>query len=300
MKRKEINIFNISFLDLLSGALGAVIILFISVPKNQAPQSSTITKESTCTIEKKLLNQCLDELDIKMKTIQEGFKTTKILDAKEISLEKENKELKETINKLQAAAKVETKAESKDYSGEADVGFRFKGKNIVFLIDVSGSMVGEKIGQVKAGLKMLIASMGKEYSVDIVYYPHTINQDYYSLWGLIQPLATMSVKEEVYDFLAKLRPRGNTPTRSALLYALSNYPNATDIVLLSDGLPTIQGTKQIDNYEELVKDINWHNGRKVQINTIGVGAISFNGQSSSLYKFLKSLSETSNGFFYGF
>ncbi|MCL2074293.1 MAG: hypothetical protein FWH18_10245 [Marinilabiliaceae bacterium] len=33
MQRKEINIFSISFLDLLSGALGAVLILFIIIPK---------------------------------------------------------------------------------------------------------------------------------------------------------------------------------------------------------------------------------------------------------------------------
>src|SRR5690625_8002875 len=32
-KRKDIEVFNISFLDLLSGALGAVIFLFIVVPK---------------------------------------------------------------------------------------------------------------------------------------------------------------------------------------------------------------------------------------------------------------------------
>lgn len=299
MRRKEINIFNISFLDLLSGALGAVIILFIAVPKNKAPESSSKVEQATCSVEKKLLNQCLDELDTKKQNIQEGLKSKEELERKVIALTEENKKIKEELKKS-APKTEEIKKDASVKTGNADVGFKFKGKNIVFLIDVSGSMVGEKIGQVKAGLKMLIASMGSEYSVDIVYFPHTLSQDYYSLWGLTQPLATMTVKEEVYDFLAKLRPRGNTPTRSALLYALSNYPDATDIVLLSDGLPTIQGTQQIDNYEDLIKDISWHNGKKVQINAIGVGAISFNGQSSNLYKFLKSLSETSNGFFYGF
>lgn len=295
MRRKEINIFNISFLDLLSGALGAVIILFIAVPKNKAPESSDKVTEAVCTMDKKLLNQCLDELDIKKQNIQEGQKSKEELEKKVIALSKDNKRMKEELD--QSSPKSQN---SSSESANADVGFKFKGKTIVFLIDVSGSMVGEKIGQVKAGLKMLIASMGNEFSVDIVYFPHTPTQDYYSLWGLTQPLATMTVKEEVYDFLVKLRPRGNTPTRSALLYALANYPSATDIVLLSDGLPTIQGTQQIDNYEDLIKDIKWHNGRNVQINTIGVGAISFNGHSSNLYKFLKSLSETSNGFFHGF
>jgi len=36
MARKEINVFNVSFLDLLSGALGAVLLLFIVIPKLDA------------------------------------------------------------------------------------------------------------------------------------------------------------------------------------------------------------------------------------------------------------------------
>ena len=38
MPKKEINIFSISFLDLLSGALGAVIILYIIIPKLNAEE----------------------------------------------------------------------------------------------------------------------------------------------------------------------------------------------------------------------------------------------------------------------
>ena len=33
-KRRAIELFSISFLDLLSGALGAVIILYVAIPKN--------------------------------------------------------------------------------------------------------------------------------------------------------------------------------------------------------------------------------------------------------------------------
>ena len=34
-KRRQIELFSISFLDLLSGALGAVIILYVAIPKNK-------------------------------------------------------------------------------------------------------------------------------------------------------------------------------------------------------------------------------------------------------------------------
>lgn len=42
MARKEVNVFGASFLDLLSGALGAVIILYIIVPKLTAEQSDIL------------------------------------------------------------------------------------------------------------------------------------------------------------------------------------------------------------------------------------------------------------------
>jgi hypothetical protein len=42
MKRSEINIFNTSFLDLISGALGAVLILFVVIPKMTSEQKSAL------------------------------------------------------------------------------------------------------------------------------------------------------------------------------------------------------------------------------------------------------------------
>ncbi|OIQ20536.1 MAG: hypothetical protein BM556_00925 [Bacteriovorax sp. MedPE-SWde] len=287
-RKKQIDVFNISFLDLLSGALGAVIILFISVPKNEAPESSEKVVKALCTKENKLINKCLDHIKKKDTEISEGKLA--------------QKQLKEEIAKLQQAlAKAKptpSKTESKK-SGTADVGFDFKGKNVVFLIDVSGSMAGEKLGQVKAGLKMLIASMGEDYKVDIVYFPHSPTQDYYALWGQIQSMSSMTVKNEVYDFLARLRPRGSTPTRSALIYTLQQYPELTDVVLLSDGTPTVSGSRKRDNYKGLIEDINQRNSRDIQINTIGVGQSRFSS-GSSLYKFLRGLSEKSKGFYYGF
>ena len=43
-KRREISVFNIAFLDLLSGALGAVIILYIAVPKSKVKSDPVIEK----------------------------------------------------------------------------------------------------------------------------------------------------------------------------------------------------------------------------------------------------------------
>ena len=45
-KRREIPLFSISFLDLLSGALGAVIILYVALPKNIPPAKNQVKDDS--------------------------------------------------------------------------------------------------------------------------------------------------------------------------------------------------------------------------------------------------------------
>ncbi len=283
-RKKEINIFNISFLDLISGALGAVIILFIAVPKNHAPKEikkePTVSKCLNQNNHEESLNKCEKELFVAKSKIEN-------LNAKYQKLENQ----KETFKKKEIIKP--TKTSNNDREFKKQVGFNFKGKNIVFLIDISGSMSGDKIGQVKAGLKMLIASMDESFHIDVVYFPHAKDNPYYALWSMTQPLQSLSVKEEIYNFLNRLRPRGGTPTMAALSFALTNYKNLSDIVLLSDGAPG-DGTK-----DEILKMVKLNNHSNVQINTIGVGKKNFLS-NSDFYEFLKELSGSTKGFNYGF
>jgi regulator of replication initiation timing len=61
MARKEINVFGASFLDLLSGALGAVIILYIIVPKLTAEQSDILEQVENIDAELTELNSIIEE-----------------------------------------------------------------------------------------------------------------------------------------------------------------------------------------------------------------------------------------------
>lgn len=62
MARQEINIFGTSFLDLLSGALAAVIILFIIVPKMTAEQQNALEEIEQLNIEVRELSQLMEQL----------------------------------------------------------------------------------------------------------------------------------------------------------------------------------------------------------------------------------------------
>ena len=61
MQRKEINIFSTSFLDLLSGALGAVLILFIIIPKMTAEQQGTLEEIEKLNVQTEELAELIEQ-----------------------------------------------------------------------------------------------------------------------------------------------------------------------------------------------------------------------------------------------
>lgn len=355
MARKEINIFNVSFLDLLSGALGAVIILYIIIPKMTASEQETLKTLEALQVEAQQVGDMMsqlknsvdkelfEQLEQKIQSIQENVEkltqqvtemSAQLKDAKEKlaecqeqleelknvkeELEKVKKELAECKDKLSKCPEnyiaykewmdncgLTLDSECPRSSPNVDVGFKFKGRKIVFLIDVSGSMEDEdRIGQVKAGLKMLVTTMDPNFNVDMVQYPYYLTennvQNYRAYWSSFKPM-TDGNKSEVFNYLNRLTPNGGTPTRSVLKFALNNYSGLTDIVLLSDGDPTITpDAADRDDIYSIINEITSMNGGRVNINCIGVGNDFISDPSLDKVKFLKELAQKNNGFFVGF
>lgn len=276
-KRREINVFSISFLDLLSGALGAVIILYVALPKNQP----VVQLEDP---QKQILKLEVDTTKAKLAAVEA--------------------ELAELNAKAHAAAvqisSLPVEPSEGDTGSDLDIGFKFKGKNIVFLIDTSYSMIEEdKMGQVKAGLKMLLTSLPPTYRIEVVQYPLGERAPYKSLWGEVRESRTIN-KLDAFDFIYDMKPRGGTPTRDALIYVMEKYSEMTDLVLLSDGAPSLHNTNKKDDIYDILKVMREVNTRKVRINTIGVGSDFIKDKTSERYKFLNLLAEQTGGFFVGF
>lgn len=269
-KRRQIELFSISFLDLLSGALGAVIILYVAIPKQKpvnVPQEK-VNEE---------LVQNLKKSESDLAAVQQ--------------------QLKEATEKL---AQLEAKDKEGVTGGKnVDIGFKFKGKSILFIIDTSYSMTEEdRMGQVKAGMKMLITSLATDYKIEVVQYPYGERAPFKTLWGVPKENTALN-QMEVFDFIYTLRPYGGTPTRDVLLFALRNY-DISDIVLLSDGAPTFHNSNNKDDIFDILRVVREENSRKVQINAIGVGSEFTKDKSSDRFKFLSLLSQESGGFFVGF
>lgn len=274
-KRRQVELFSLSFLDLISGALGAVIILYVAIPKNQP---KTAPKED---IVKEMMKQDLASSQAKIEDLTKQIETLKAAQAK-------------TVEPLKIDEPVIAQGP------DLDVGFKFKGKNIVFIIDTSYSMTEEdRMGQVKAGLKMFLTSLPAAFKVDIVQYPLGERAPFRSMWGNIKEITSLN-KSDAFDFIYSLRPDGGTPTRDALLFVIKNYDNVSDIVLLSDGQPTHHNSNKKDDIYDILTAVRQENHTKIQINTIGVGTNFIKDKASDQYKFLSLLSEQNGGFFVGF
>tara|TARA_R110000868_G_scaffold202649_5_gene450360 strand:- start:1448 stop:2335 length:888 start_codon:yes stop_codon:yes gene_type:complete len=295
MAKREANAINIAFLDLLSGALGAVIILFVAVPKSKMPTPNDAPikpKEETVQVQENKKDK-YKAFETKLDGYIEMMEEQQNMIA---DLENENKLLKEEVEKIVKPAARAPAAGATDL----DSGFKYRGKSIVLIIDISGSMNAEdRIGQVKAGLKMLVTSMGQDFQVDVVNFPGKPPQNYDALWGRLKSL-TKENKTEIYKHIGSLVPNGGTPTREVLDYTLAQYKNATDIILLTDGAPTT-AYGQYDNIYTLVEEVTRKNRGRVQINSIGVGSSFLRDKTTNHYLFLEKLSrDNGNGFFFGF
>ena len=275
-KRRPIEIFSISFLDLLSGALGAVIILYVAIPKNQLKE---IPKNDKTQV---LLKKDLADAQIKI-----GLLTTEL-----------NKKVKQLA--IRSAAPTEQLEKQIFKGADLDIGFKFKGRNIVFVIDTSYSMIEEeRMSAVKAGIKMFLTSLPGDYQIEIFQFPLSERAPFRTLWGTIKEFSSFN-RMDAFDFIHALRPSGGTPTRETLLFVLENYETISDIVLLTDGAPTFHNSNKKDDIYDILRVVREKNSNKVQINTIGVGSNFLKDKTSEQFRFLTLLASEHKGFFVGF
>ena len=133
MQRKEINIFSISFLDLLSGALGAVLILFIIIPKMTMEQQNALDEMERLDIQSAELVELLEQIRHSMPeelsdnihtqisdmrgTIDELSQSMSSLRQRLMDSETENSQLREQVRQAQRQLENE-RAQNRNMGGE--------------------------------------------------------------------------------------------------------------------------------------------------------------------------------------
>jgi Ca-activated chloride channel family protein len=138
-------------------------------------------------------------------------------------------------------------------------------KDVVFVIDRSGSMQGKKIEQAKGALKFLIQRMGPKDRFNIVTYAAEVDAFSAELTAPGSDRISAALMH-----IEAIQARGGTNIQAALdaaLAQLTSKDRTSQIVFLTDGLPTV-GERDERKICEHVRKANLNGARVV---AFGVG-----------------------------
>lgn len=140
-------------------------------------------------------------------------------------------------------------------------------KNVVLVLDTSGSMSGDKIVQARNALKYIVQQLRPEDTFNIVQF----NTDV-STWRNESLAATSKNKNDAIDYVEDLNAGGSTNIEEALKVSFSQVPTSKGdrpsyVIFLTDGEPTIGVT----DTPGLLKVAKAANTKNAKLFNFGVG-----------------------------
>lgn len=163
-------------------------------------------------------------------------------------------------------------------------------KNILFVIDVSGSMWGIKMKQTVEAMKTILDDLRTEDQFSVVDFNHNVRT-----WKNDLVSATKTQIADAKRYIEKIQPSGGTNINEALLRAifilneasnlgLLNSDSVSLIILVSDGDPTVGELK----LSKIQKNVKQNIQDNISLFSLGIG---FDVD----YDFLKRLSNENRG-----
>ncbi|MGB7062543.1 MAG: VIT domain-containing protein [Candidatus Zixiibacteriota bacterium] len=138
-------------------------------------------------------------------------------------------------------------------------------KNIVFILDTSGSMKGEKIKQARGALSFCLNSLNEGDRFNVIDFDDQIRT---FETGLVR--AGQENIREALSFVDKREAEGGTNIHDALLTGLEQIEDASGasfIIFLTDGLPTVGQT----DINTILANVKGANRSSTRIFVFGVG-----------------------------
>uniref|UniRef100_A0A672QQ77 Inter-alpha-trypsin inhibitor heavy chain H3-like n=1 Tax=Sinocyclocheilus grahami TaxID=75366 RepID=A0A672QQ77_SINGR len=141
-------------------------------------------------------------------------------------------------------------------------------KNVVFIIDRSGSMHGRKIDQTRLALLRILSDLDEHDHFGLITFDSEV-----SLWKRELLKATETNLENAKSFVKEIRDRGATDINAAVLAGvdmISRHPRegtASILILLTDGDPTTGET----NIEKIIANVKEAIGTKFPLYCLGFG-----------------------------
>jgi Ca-activated chloride channel family protein len=138
-------------------------------------------------------------------------------------------------------------------------------KNMIFILDSSGSMRGDKIRQAKEALRFCLLGLNPGDKFNIIDYDDNVRPYRSGLQG-----AGRANIDEALRFADDIEASGGTNIYDALARACEMIPRNGDptyLIFLTDGLPTV-GNRDI---EEIIKNTTRLNEGRARLFVFGVG-----------------------------
>ncbi len=135
-----------------------------------------------------------------------------------------------------------------------ELGGQIMDKDIIFVLDKSGSMQGEKINQLKVAFDEIINELHPNDRFNLIIFDSVIREYQTELIG-----ASETNKNDAVDYIYNINAQGSTNIDEAMLTALGMFEYSETkvpiIVMLTDGLPTA-GTTNTLTIRDNVKTAN--------------------------------------------
>jgi Ca-activated chloride channel family protein len=139
-------------------------------------------------------------------------------------------------------------------------------KDVVFVLDTSGSMAGKKLDQAKKALQFCVENLNDNDRFEIVRFSTEVEPLFDKLVAV-----NSQRRDQAEDFIKGLRPIGGTAIDDALKKALALRPERGDrpfvVIFLTDGRPTIGETGE----NNIVAAVKRANEGRTRVFCFGIG-----------------------------
>lgn len=274
----EIQVFSVSFLDVLSCALGGVLLLLLQTMDTSEANARRF--QSALASRERQIDEAFQELRAVGDALEESQKDAEKLANSLKGAADALASARNNANKLANANNRLRRAQA------ALIGLKGDMSAVVFAFDTSGSMgtlgpgkFDEYTGLLKTWIRELQFESFNviEFDDDVVTWDRT---------GLVA--ASKSNREAATRFVNGFVPDGNTSTKAALEEALEQLNGQGTIVLFSDGRPS-------DDSPNSIRSWLLSNNPNVTINTVAMGAY----LRQEYGEFLQAVAAENRGMFIG-